>query len=119
MGHSSVHSLTGHVAGHAVLALCIVLVILGIFALAMPRHRGRIGRFALWLVGGLIAVYLVIRAVVEFFIIRYGDPASYHNSWGGPSLVGVFLVHSGPGFLILLGSCVYLARRRRTRRLAR
>jgi hypothetical protein len=40
------------------------------------------------------------------------DPASYAGSWGGPSLVGVFLVHSGPGFFVVVSAVVWLYRRR-------
>ncbi len=65
--------------------------------------------------GGLLAVYLVGRGVAEFFIVHYSDPASYRNSWGGPSLAGVFAVHSGPAVAILIGAGVYLRRRWRGR----
>ncbi len=46
---------------------------------------------------GVFAIYLLGRGVAEFFVIHYSDPASYRNDWGGPSLAGVFAVHSGPG----------------------
>jgi hypothetical protein len=62
---------------------------------------------------GFLALYLVGRGVAEFFIIGYNDPASYANSWGGPSLAGVFAVHSGPAVAIVTGSVVYLCRRSR------
>jgi hypothetical protein len=62
---------------------------------------------------GILALYLVGRGVAEFFIIGYNDPASYANSWGGPSLAGVFAVHSGPAVAIVAGSVVYLRRRLR------
>ncbi len=51
-----------------------------------------------------LAAFLVGRGVAEFFIVHYGDPASYRNAWGGPSLAGVFAVHSGPAVAILLGA---------------
>jgi hypothetical protein len=69
-------------------------------------------------VGGLLAVYFVIRGVVEFFVIDYSRPETYRNLWGGPSLAGVLAVHSGPGLAILIFAGVYLSRRRRARRKA-
>ena len=62
---------------------------------------------------GLCALFLVGRGVAEFFVIRYNDPASYANSWGGPSLAGVFAVHAGPAVAIVAASALYLIRRRR------
>jgi hypothetical protein len=66
-------------------------------------------------IAGLLAVYLVGRGVAEFFTVHYSDPASYANSWGGPSLAGVFAVHTGPAVAIVAASIVYLIRRRRRR----
>ena len=65
--------------------------------------------------GSVLALYLVGRGVAEFFIVRYGDPASYRRDWGGPSLAGVFAVHSGPAVVIVAGAAVVLWRRRRRR----
>jgi hypothetical protein len=65
---------------------------------------------------GLLALFLVGRGVAEFFIIHYSDPASYANSWGGPSLAGVFAVHSGPAVVIVTAVVVYARRRLRGRR---
>ena len=64
--------------------------------------------------GVVLGVYLVLRAVVELFLIDYGDPASYRDDWGGPSLAGVLAVHCLPGIIaaVLL---VRAVRRRRTR----
>jgi hypothetical protein len=45
-------------------------------------------------VGALLALYLVGRGIAEFFLIHYSDPASYASDWGGPSLAGVFAVHT-------------------------
>jgi hypothetical protein len=61
---------------------------------------------------GLISVYLIGRGIAEFFTVKYSDPASYRDDWGGPSLAGVFAVHSGPGVLAVLGWTIYLHRRR-------
>ena len=70
-------------------------------------------------VGGVLAVYLVGRGIAEFFTVNYSDPASYRLDWGGPSLAGVFAVHTGPAVLILAGAAVWLRRHwRRTHRLS-
>ena len=66
--------------------------------------------------GGLLAAYLVVRGVVEFFTVNYSDPASYRDVWGGPSLAGVFAVHSGPAVVIVTATAIYLLRRRRAAR---
>jgi len=65
--------------------------------------------------GGILGVYLVARGIAEFFVIHYNNPASYRNDWGGPSLAGVFAVHSGPAVAILIATGVYLLRRRPVR----
>jgi len=64
--------------------------------------------------GVVLGVYLILRAVVELLVIDYGDPASYRDDWGGPSLAGVLAVHCLPGIIaaVLL---VRAVRRRRTR----
>jgi hypothetical protein len=66
-------------------------------------------------VGTLLALYLVGRGVAEFFIIHYNDPASYAKSWGGPSLAGVFAVHSGSAVAIVAGAVIYVRRHWRAR----
>jgi hypothetical protein len=80
------------------------------------RHSSRRGHglgHALGLgAGGLLAAYLVVRGVLEFFTINYADPASYRDDWGGPSLAGVFAVHSGPAVVIVTAAAVSLFRRR-------
>ena len=65
-------------------------------------------------IGGVLAVYLVGRGIAEFFTVSYSDPASYRLDWGGPSLAGVFAVHTGPAVLILAGAALWLHRRRRS-----
>jgi hypothetical protein len=69
----------------------------------------------LGILGLLVGVFLIVRAIVEFFVIDYGDPASYRGDWGGPSLAGVLAVHSGPGLIALVLIIVVLWQRRRTR----
>ncbi|WP_433507116.1 hypothetical protein ACQP04_11935 [Pseudonocardia halophobica] len=59
----------------------------------------------------ILGLYLVGRAVAEPFVIDLGDPASYRDDWGGPSLAGVLAVHCGPG-LVALGLVIACVRRR-------
>lgn len=66
-------------------------------------------------VAGVLAAYLVVRGIVEFFVIHYSAPASYAGDWGGPSLAGVLAVHSGPALVIVVGTAWWLLRRRRRR----
>lgn len=53
-------------------------------------------------VGFVLGTYLVVRALAEPFVIDVGDPATYRNDWGGPSLVGVLAVHCLPGVISLV-----------------
>jgi hypothetical protein len=71
----------------------------------------------LWISGVVIGGYLIVRAIVEFFVIDYGHPASYSDDWGGSSLVGVLAVHAGPGLIAaaLMAWVLVRARRGRTR----
>jgi hypothetical protein len=58
----------------------------------------------------VVAVFLVVRAVVEVITFHYSDPSSYRHDWGGPSMVGVLLVHCLPG--VLAAAAVVLMVRR-------
>lgn len=102
-----------------VLALFAAVLALTVVAVAVPRWRRHLLRVTGLGAGGILAVYLVGRGIAEFFVVHYGDPASYRNDWGGPSLAGVFAVHSGPGAAILIGTGAYLLRRWRQGRRAR
>jgi hypothetical protein len=83
-------------------------------AVAASRGRGHwILRGAGKAVAGLVALFLVGRGVAEFFTVTYSDPASYRDAWGGPSLAGVFAVHSGPAVVILVGAVLAVRRRRK------
>jgi hypothetical protein len=62
---------------------------------------------------GVIALYAVVRGLAELFLIDYGDPSSYREDWGGPSLLGVLAVHAGPGLAVLVSAFVWLRRHRR------
>lgn len=48
----------------------------------------------------VVGLYLTGRAVAEFFVIHWGDAASYRDDWGGPSLAGVLAVHCLPGLIL-------------------
>jgi hypothetical protein len=48
----------------------------------------------------VVGLYLTGRAVAEIVLIHWGDPASYRNDWGGPSLAGVLAVHCLPGLIL-------------------
>ncbi len=50
----------------------------------------------------VVGAYFVVRAIVELVTIDYGDPASYEDDWGGPSLAGVLAVHCVPGIVALV-----------------
>jgi len=68
--------------------------------------------------GLVLGVYLIGRAIAEFFLIDFSDPASYRADWGGPSLAGVLAVHCGFGLvsLMLIGWGAGRAIRRRSDR---
>ena len=68
------------------------------------------------IVGVLLGLYLIVRAIAEPFVIDTSEPATYRDDWGGPTLAGVLLVHCGPGVIaaVLLGWA--LIRRRASRR---
>jgi len=53
----------------------------------------------LWLLAFVVGGFFIVRALLEPFLIDYADPSSYANDWGGPSLIGVLLVHMGPGII--------------------
>jgi hypothetical protein len=48
----------------------------------------------------VLGLYLTGRALAELFLIHWGNPASYRNDWGGPSLAGVLAVHCLPGLIL-------------------
>ena len=59
----------------------------------------------------ILAVFLILRAIVELFVIDFSDPSSYSSDWGGPSLFGVLIVHCLPGVLAAIGLVVWWRRR--------
>jgi hypothetical protein len=66
-------------------------------------------------VGLALGLYLIVRAAAEPFVIDLSDPATYQHDWGGPSLVGVLLVHCGPGMVAAIAIATALLRRRSSR----
>jgi len=71
-------------------------------------------RRILTVLGLLLGAYLIVRAVVEPFVIDLNDPSTYRQDWGGPSLAGVLAVHSLPG-IVAAGLFAWWWRRRRSR----
>jgi hypothetical protein len=63
------------------------------------------------IVGVVVGLYLVGRAIAEPFLIDMSDPATYRGDWGGPSLFGVLLVHCGLG--LVAGAILVIAYLRR------
>jgi hypothetical protein len=104
------------IAGIAVAVLLLLLVVAGVAAIFSARWRRRAPRVIGLTVAGFVAAYLVGRGIAEFWMVDYASPASYQNSWGGPSLAGVFAVHTGPGLVIVIMTAVWLYRRARRRR---
>jgi hypothetical protein len=66
-----------------------------------------------WGIGIVLGLFLLIRAIAELVVIDFSDPATYRDDWGGPSLVGVLLVHCGPGLLVVALGVVYVVRRQK------
>ena len=72
-------------------------------------------RRAIWFVALALGLFLIARAIVEPFVVDTGNPASYRNDWGGPSLLGVLLVHVGPGVIAAVVIAIVMLRRRSAR----
>lgn len=64
-----------------------------------------------WFVLLLFMMFAIGRGIVELFAINWSDPASYRADWGGPSLLGVLSVHSGPGVLSAVALASWWRRR--------
>jgi hypothetical protein len=81
---------------------------------SVPRNGAEWGvRATVRIIGLVLGVYLIGRAIAEPFVIDMGDPATYRQDWGGPSLFGVLLVHCGPGVICAALLVRALARRAR------
>ncbi len=72
-------------------------------------------RRVITVIGVIVGIFLIVRAVVELLTIDYLDPSSYAHDWGGPNLAGVLLVHCGLGLIAAVWMGVFLWRRRSSR----
>jgi hypothetical protein len=70
----------------------------------------------LWILGTLLGLYLIARAISWPFSVDAGDPSTYASDWGGPTLLGAAAVHCGPGTLSALIMVGAIIRGRRTAR---
>lgn len=103
------HPSSPHVVGIAVFAILVAVVFGGaVTSIVSPRLRHTIPKAVGYMVAGVAAIYLVGRGIAEFWVVNFSDPASYRHSWGGPSLVGVFAVHTGPGLAVVIAGVVWL-----------
>lgn len=81
-----------------------------------PAGRERPVKRVAVVIGVVLGLYLIVRAIAEPFVIDMSDPATYGDDWGGPSLAGVLAVHMSPGVVsaaVLIG---LLVRRRSSSR---
>jgi hypothetical protein len=76
-------------------------------------------RKVVWSVALIVGMYLVVRGIVEPFVINIDNPATYRNDWGGPSLAGVLAVHCGPGLVAAVLMVAAVVRRRQLRHVRR
>lgn len=109
-------SAPSHAAAIVVLVVGVLAVVAAVIAAGVPRFRSLLIRTTVIAVGVTLSVYFVARGIAEFWVVNYNDPSTYQHDWGGPSLLGVFAVHTGPGLAILLGVMWWVERRFRLRR---
>jgi fucose 4-O-acetylase-like acetyltransferase len=109
------HGISSTVPGIVALAVLLLAVIAGVVSIFSPRWRRKGLRLAGLMAAALVACYAVGRGIAEFWVVSYSDPASYEHSWGGPSLAGVFAVHTGPALVITIAAAWWLIRRRHSR----
>ncbi|HET6685623.1 MAG TPA: hypothetical protein VFH02_03750 [Jiangellaceae bacterium] len=62
--------------------------------------------------GAVLGIFLIVRAITEPFVIDMSDPATYRDDWGGPTLVGVLAVHMLPGLIAAIVFVWAVVRRR-------
>lgn len=60
----------------------------------------------------VVLAYFVLRGVAQLLLWVFRPELIGPDSWGGPSMAGVLVVHCGPGLVSAL-VLVWLARRRR------
>jgi hypothetical protein len=82
------------------------------------EEEERLVRRGIAVLGAVLGVVLIVRAIAEPFVIDMSDSATYRDDWGGPSLAGVLAVHMLPG-LIAAAVFVWAVTRRRSRGSAR
>jgi hypothetical protein len=94
-----------------------VLEVAALTVASAPNERRMEGsvRKTTSILGLIVGLYFVVRAVAEPFTIDMTDPATYRDDWGGPSLAGVLLVHCGPGVISAALIVRALLRRRAAR----
>jgi hypothetical protein len=105
-------------AAPVVLSIAVAILVAVLVAAVWPRARPVLTRGALWGALSAIAIYFVVRGVAEFWIVDPSNPETYIHDWGGPSLVGVFAVHSGPGLIVVIMALYTLRRNGRLRQRA-
>ncbi|WP_211270151.1 hypothetical protein [Rhodococcus phenolicus] len=110
---AAAESVPDRILGVVALAAMIALLVLLIVAAVDHTRRPRILKALGYGLAGVAGAFAIARGVAEFFVVDFGDPASYRDDWGGPTLLGVLLVHSGPGVVAVI-TAGYLIRRNRT-----
>ncbi len=100
-----------YIVGYISVTALAVVIVLGIVSIFSPKFRKLLLKPTCISLGIVVASYLVLRGIAEFWTVDYSNSASYRFSWGGPSLIGVFAVHSGPGLMVLIAFSIWLYRR--------
>jgi hypothetical protein len=67
---------------------------------------------ALLILGAIVAAFLIVRAIVEVLTLHYSDLSSYEHDWGGPSVIGVLLVHCLPRVIAAIAVILVIRRSR-------
>lgn len=67
---------------------------------------------ALLIFGAIVTAFLIVRAIVEVLTLHYTDHSSYQHDWGGPSVIGVLLVHCLPGVIAAVAVIMMLRKSR-------
>lgn len=99
-------------AAVASVAVIVLVIGTGIVMVTVPRARRAVRRVVGTTLVAAIGLFLVARGIAQFWVVDYSDPSSYADAWGGPSLIGVFIVHSGPGLAVIAGGLLWWRRRR-------
>jgi len=62
----------------------------------------------------LLGFYLIVRSLVEPFIIHPGNKASFEHDWGGPTYIGAMTVHMLPGIIAFILFIRYYRNRKKS-----